>query len=344
MITAAKLGTGFAGVLMSAVLAATSATACPPHHHDHHHGQHHRLAVTGYAEEGTTPATVAASAAALHTLGVDGVNIDAAGDSVPMPDQGALLLLRQAHARHLKAEFLLGNYSEAIGDFDPQATHKLVSSAKNLAAVIAVVKRAVRTQGWDGVQIDLEAILGTDRPDLVVFLKELRTALPKEKPLTMAVTAFTDEQEFRDNGYDLTALGRVLDGVTLMAYDEHGPTWNGVGPIGGLPWQKQALAIVMAHIPARKIDLGVAGYGYTWPKTGTGEQVGDAQARSMVKADHARARWDARQGEWTATLHNGTVMWWSDKRSWPLREHLARRLHLHGMALWSLGLSDPVRR
>jgi spore germination protein YaaH len=320
-----------AGLTLLMIVGATPASACAP-----------ALPATGYAENGTAPARVNASAPALATLGVDGVNIDAAGDSVPLPDSDSLALLRQARQKHLRAEFLLGNYSDAIGDFDPDATTKLVSSPANRAAVIATVVKAIRTQGWDGVQIDLEAIKGSDRANLLVFLTELKKALPKHKTLSMAVTAFTDAQEYADNGYDLAGLGRILDQVALMAYDEHGPTWNGVGPIGGLPWQTAALRLVLAKIPADKLDLGVAGYGYTWPVTGTGDQVSDAQARQLVSNDHSVAHWDATQGEWTATLHNGTVMWWSDARSWPLRESLARRYHLHGMALWSLGLSDPI--
>jgi spore germination protein YaaH len=43
-----------------------------------------------------------------------------------------------------------------------------------------------------------------------------------------------------------------------------------------------------------------------------------------------------------ATLHDGTVVWWSDARTFALRRAYAAKLHLGGLALWSLGLSDPV--
>jgi len=128
-----------------------------------------------------------------------------------------------------------------------------------------------------------------------------------------------------------------------MAYDEHGPTWNGVGPIGGLPWQEACLQQLLTLVPAAKVDLGVAGYGYTWPTTGTGVSVGDAQARQMVADDGSSATWDSTQGEWTATLSDGTVLWWSDAKSWSLRVTLAQKYALHGMALWSLGLSEPLQ-
>ena len=87
------------------------------------------LAVTGYAESGgaTTAAEIDSSAPAMSTVGVDGVNINSAGSSVPAPDSTTITLLNKAHADNLRAEFLVGNYSSAIGDFDPTALHKLVS-------------------------------------------------------------------------------------------------------------------------------------------------------------------------------------------------------------------------
>lgn len=300
------------------------------------------LPVTGYAEDGTATSVVDASAAALATVGVDGVNITSTGTSVPAPGSGDLKLLNEARNKHLRAEFLVGNYSTAIGDFDSTAAHDLLSSKTNTSRVVASLVSAVTKQGWDGVTVDLEAINGQDRAGLVSFVTALKKAMPQGKTVSLDVTAFTSAQEYLDNGYDLAALGAVLDRVALMAYDEHGPTWNGVGPIGGLPWQRQCLDVLLTQVPAAKVDLGVAGYGYTWPTQGTGVQVSDSQARAMVKADGSTATWNATQGEWTATLHDGTVMWWSDATSWPLRVSLAQSYKLHGLALWSLGLSDPL--
>jgi spore germination protein YaaH len=318
-------------VVAGTTLFAHSATAAPT------------LAVTGYAEEGTANGVIDASAAAMATVGVDGININSAGTGAPAPDAGALTLLAKAHADHLRAEFLVGNYSASIGDFDPTALDRLVSSPNNINSVVATVVNAVNAQGWDGVTIDFESILAKDAQGLVAFSTALKHPMPAGKTVGIDVTAFETAAEYPANGYNLSALGAAVDRVALMAYDEHGPTWNGTGPIGGLPWQETCLQQLLAKVPAAKIDLGVAGYGYTWPKTGTGVQVGDAQARQMVSADGSTATWDGTQGEWTATLKNGTVMWWSDAKSWPLRATLAQKYAVHGMALWSLGLSDPLK-
>lgn len=302
------------------------------------------LAVTGYAESGgaTTAAEINASAPAMSTVGVDGVNINSAGTSVPAPDSTTITLLNKAHADNLRAEFLVGNYSDSIGDFDPTALHKLVSSSSNIKKVVSSLVGDVNSQGWDGITVDFESIESQDAQGLVNFVTALKVAMPAGKPVSVDVTAFPDAADYPANGYNLTALGNAADYIALMAYDEHGPTWNGVGPIGGLPWQESCLQQILADVPADKVDLGVAGYGYTWPTTGTGVQVGDAQARQMVANDGSTATWNSTQGEWTATLKNGTVLWWSDAKSWPLRVTLAQKYGLHGMALWALDLSDPI--
>ena len=320
------------GVVVATTSLASPASAAPA------------LAVTGYAESGgaTTSAEIDASAPAMTTVGVDGVNISSAGNSVPAPDSTTITLLNKARADNLRAEFLVGNYSDAIGDFDPTALHNLVSSTTNINNVVSSLIGDVNSQGWDGITVDFESIQSQDAQGLVNFVTALKAAMPSGKTVSVDVTAFPDAADYPANGYNLTALGNAADRIALMAYDEHGPTWNGVGPIGGLPWQESCLQQILADVPADKVDLGVAGYGYTWPTTGTGVQVSDAQARQMVQSDGSTATWDSTQGEWTATLKNGTVMWWSDAKSWPLRVTLAQKYGLHGMALWALDLSDPI--
>ena len=297
------------------------------------------LAVTGYAENGTPASVISASAPGLRTLGADGVNITANGRNVGAPDAGTKQLLATAHRSGLRAELLVGNYSEDLGDFDQAAAHRLLTGAANRRRV---ERRLVTfaAQGWDGIHLDFESLTGDDRKGLTAFTTELRKALPRKVSLSMAVMAGSDRAEYRSLGYDLAGLAPALNRVVLMAYDQHGPTWSGPGPVGGLPWVRRTLKALLAQVPAAKVDLGVAGYGYTWPATGTGRQVSDAEARALAR--NGRPVWDAVQGEWHATL-GGDELWWSDACSLQARRRLAAGLGLHGLAVWSLGLSDPVR-
>lgn len=299
--------------------------------------------VLAYQEEGDSTSLIAASAGALEQVGVDGVNIASNGASVGRPDSDATAQLAAAHARGKTAEVLIGNFSESIGDFDEAAAYKLLSSSANIKAVVNTMKSAVNSQGWDGVAIDLESMQSRDTAGLLNFATALKAAIPG-KTVSIAVTCFTSAQEFANNGYNLSALGQIVDRLVLMAYDEHGFGDSGPGPIGALSWQSTGLDIVLGQMNGNngKVILGEAGYGYRWYRdwsSGHVDQVSDAQARSLAGS---KAAWDAGAHEWHATLSDGSVMWWADAKSLADRQSLVTSRGVHGLAVWDLGLSDTI--
>ena len=199
----------------------------------------------------------------------------------------------------------------------------------------------MKTQGWNGVSVDLESLAPRDRSGLVAFVDALRAELPPTAGVTVCVSSFPTLADYAPNGYDLGGLAAAADQLVLMAYDEHGPWENAPGPVGADSWVRAGLRAVIRVVPAGKIDLGVAGYGYAW-RPHANVTLSDAGARRLVDRSGARARWVARVGEWTATLPDGSTVWWSDRRTLAARRRLAQRLGLHGLAVWSLALSDPI--
>ncbi|WP_445442905.1 glycosyl hydrolase family 18 protein [Clavibacter sp. km1a] len=299
--------------------------------------------VVGYAEGGSTPVSrLDASAAALTSVVVDGVNITSDGRSVGIPSAEAIAVLRQAHARGERVELLVGNYDEALGDFSPGISDALLGSTANVDRVVRQLAAEVAKRGWDGVTVDLESLTGAHPAGLTRLVSGLKAALGSARSVSVCLMATTGD--YRPLGYDLAALGRAADHVVLMAYDQHGPTWSGAGAVGGMPWVKAALKPVQKAVPAARIQLGIAGYGYTWPRTGEGRQLSDQGARDLVASQKAKAVWSVPQQEWHATLRDGTTVWWSDARSYDARVALAKQLRLGGVAVWSLGLSDPLTR
>jgi len=334
LVTASAVLTLLAGGLAQS--AASAAPAAAPVEQ-----QAAALASTGYVLGGASDALVARDAHGLATLGVASVSLARDGASVSAPDDDLTRLLGTAHTNGLRAELLLSNYSNRLGDFDPKAAAKLLRDPAHVQAVAAQLASYVATQGWDGIQIDLESMAKRDAEGLLMLVNELQTRMAPEKSVSIAVMASTNPQEYVARGYRLAELGAAVDTLALMTYDQHGP-WSGPGPIGALSWQRRAVGLVTASVPAAKVDLGVAGYGYTWPRGRDGRTVSAAQARKLVARDGARARWKKGPGEWTARLSDGTRMWWSDGRSYALRLGLATELGLHGLALWRLGSADPL--
>jgi spore germination protein len=291
--------------------------------------------VTGYALAGSaTPSDVTRDGDLVDVVGVDGVSL-LGPRRVSALDADAAALRRAAAAAHRRAILLVSNYDNRIGDFNERRAHRMLSRARNRAAVVRALVR--RSAGFGGIQVDLESLRARDRRGLTRFTKALRRALPRGKAVSMAFMASGNAAGYAARGYDLSRLSRVLDVAVLMTYDQHGP-WSGPGPIAALPWVRRELGYVLTRVPRAKVDLGAAAYGYRWG--GGAPELTVPQSRAVAGS---RAQWDATDGEWHASLPGGRTLWWDDARSVELRRRLAASEHLHGLAVWQLGSSGSLR-
>ncbi|HVY08609.1 MAG TPA: glycosyl hydrolase family 18 protein [Mycobacteriales bacterium] len=320
---------GVTGLSLAALPAAVAGrSAAPPA----------RVLITGFHEAGDANGLITRSAAALTTVGVDGVSITRTGGGVHEPDAAAVRAEHVAQQHGLRAEFLVSNWA---GGFSPGLAHRLLSSPRNIDRVAAKLAQYVEDQNWDGVSIDLESLHNRDASGLVSFLQALRSDLAAGRTLSICISNSITSAEYRHRGYDLAGVAATVDRIILMAYDQHGPWEHKPGPVGALAWQRKGLNVMRLDVPAAQIDLGQAGYGYAWRPNGT-HSVSDARARQLVAQDHATAHWRSQVGEWTAHLSDGTTIWWADARSLQLRLDLARARGLHGIAVWDLAESDPI--
>jgi spore germination protein len=297
------------------------------------------IAVTAYQTSDAKAALITRSAAAIDTVGVDGVDVRNDGASVSAPDAGDRRQLARAHHLHLAAQLLVSNWSDRVEDFAEPVAHRLLADPRHRAAVARSLAADVTDGGFDGISVDLEALHKRDAAGLTAFVRRLRELLPPRASLTVCTYALTSPGAYLRNGYQLAKLAATTDRIVVMTYDQHGPWEQHPGPVGALRWQRRSIAAATHFVPARQLDLGVAGYGYAWRPSGAVQTLSDRRARTL--AGNA-ARFDRAAGEWTATLPDGSVVWWSDHRSYVLRVALARNLGMHGVAVWDLQLADPL--
>jgi len=295
------------------------------------------LAFTAFQGEWSEPATMDASADAISVLAVDGLNFLPDGAGLTESTDAQRALLDHAHKNGLKAELMVGNFDATLGDFNEQLAYDTLSDDGARAAVVDELGTIVETQGWDGVSIDLESLEGRDTELLSAFSTELRTRLGSAPSISIALMVAPDAATYVTMGYDFGVLTEGIDRFVLMAYDEHGPWEDVPGPVGSLDWQRAGLESLLEGVPAEQVELGVAGYGYGWGRSGDG-QLSVAKARELAPD----ATFDEAAGEWTATLADGTELWFSDIRSFKLRVALAKEYDLAGVALWSLEQSDAI--
>jgi spore germination protein YaaH len=261
---------------------------------------------------------------------------------VSAPHAAVLGQLARAHADGLPAVLLVGNWSQAVGDFSERVAYRTLRSPAAVASAASSLAGYVVAQGWNGVSVDLESLRPRDRLGLTQFVRALRADLPPGASLTVCVQNSTSLSGYAASGYDLAALAAGSDQIVLMSYDDHGPWENTPGPIGPLRWQRAGVRALERVVPADRVFLGVANYGYAW-RPHANRNLTVAGARKLVSRWHARARWVPSAGEWTAKLRDGSILWWSDARSIARRVKLARSLGVHGIAVWSLGTGDPIR-
>lgn len=306
---------------------------------------HAGLSFTGFQSQGTEISTTDASADAISVLAIDGINFAGSDGSLVVQPQGvtavetsALELLFHAHERGLSSELMVGNFDNELGDFSAELVDEALSMTGK-PVVIDEVVRLVDEQGWDGVSIDIEAIDSELANTVTLFARDLSEALPADKSLSIALPLKDSTAAYLDAGFDLEGLAPYIDRFILMAYDQHGPWEDIPGPLAQLDWQRAGLDALLESVDPENVELAIAGYGYAWGPSGSAGQLSVTDARELAGD---RANFDEAAGEWTATLEDGTEVWWSDIRSFRLRVAMAQDAGIGGVALWSLEQGDPI--
>jgi len=221
------------------------------------------------------------------------------------------------------------------------AQDRILVNASVRATAVHNLVNAVLQNHLDGVNIDFESIDGTDAQGLVDFVSAVHQALaPHGIATSVAVGPRTSSQlpvGDQSDAYSYAALGKVSDYVVLMTYDEHCPP-GGAGPIAGLPWVKNVVKYAESQMPASKILLGIAAYGYDWSQAGT-PTVTASQAIAQIDAGNVNLGWSQAQAEpyYTSGSHD---VWFEDSYSAAPKFTLVRNQHLGGIALWYLGAED----
>jgi spore germination protein YaaH len=296
---------------------------------------HEVLAFVNPGAEDLTTTALARDAASSSALAVTGAVLGSGGTLRDVPGTS---LLRLAQAHRARGLLVISDYSDALGDFDGPSATALLRSATGSARLRAAITRAVRSGGWDGVVLDLESLPAAAASGLVALSGGVKADLGRRE---VVVCVPATDQAVDGAGYDLPRLARAVDRVDWMAYDQH-TTSDPAGPVGGLPWVRSGLTWVLGRVPANKLLLGVAGYGYLWPARGTARELDATGLAALARTPGARTVRDAGQGEVTVHLPDGGSAWFSDAAAVAQRDRLAITERLAGVALWRVGSEDPA--
>lgn len=226
--------------------------------------------------------------------------------------------------------------------------HGVLSDPALRQRAIGNILRLVEAHGYDGVNIDFEALDNDDRPYLTRFMADLAAALrPRGKLVTQAIPA---KDKDRDTGwagpFDYAALAPHNDLILLMAYGYRTANSTVPGSTAPINWVEATVAYAVSQIPVQKLLLGVPWYGYDW-NTATGPPARSLrypQTMELASRFGAVPQYDeASQSPFLRYTQDGQEhqVWYEDQRSMIAKLELANKYGLAGVGGWRLGHEDP---
>ncbi|MEJ2678490.1 MAG: glycosyl hydrolase family 18 protein [Gemmatimonadota bacterium] len=252
-------------------------------------------------------------------------------------------------------------------NFNQEWLHQLLTNDAARQRVIRTLLELCRRNGFWGIQFDFEDLSINDRDAYSRFVKETAEALHAEKfKLSIAVVHRPDQLPgptayqawlFEDwrAGYDVDALGKSADFISVMTYSQH-TRRTPPGPNAGLPWVRDVVQYFLDHMPADKLSLGVPTVSQHWYTSYEPDRIQPEKARSysevisykraqaLIDRNNAEVVWSEQQEvPYTFYSRGGTFEWifLEDARSFAAKLGLVDDFHLRGISVWHLGVEDP---
>jgi len=244
-------------------------------------------------------------------------------------------------------------------------------SLRRLLADTAARSRATRTmvdlcrtEAYWGFQFDIENINVQDKQLFTAWYQDAARALHAVNcRISIAVVHRPEEfagplgyhrflyESWRE-AYDLAALAKAGDFISLMSYAQH-TRRTPPGPQAGLPWMRDVVDHFLKFMPPEKLSLGIPLWGEHWftrydnsiPERARSwsETVTWTWGSGLAERHGATLQWDSIQAvTWGNYANGGTFEWLflEDVRSFNAKLSLARDKRLRGFSAWVLGPED----
>ncbi len=192
-------------------------------------------------------------------------------------------------------------------------------------------------QGFDGVQVDFEAVARDDADHFFDFLKELKARLPG-KTLSVAVPARTEPMA---DAYDYSRIAPIVDRMIVMAYDEHWSS-SAPGPVASLPWCARVVGYAAGAIAQDKLVIGLPLYGRAWPDKRLARALRFRNVQDLVSEKNATTSYSSEQGASFEYSENVVVkVFYDNVRSLMEKLWLCRARNIDSVSFWRIGQGPP---
>lgn len=251
--------------------------------------------------------------------------------------------------------------------FDQDLLHELLGDSAARHRAVETLVRECERHGYRGFQIDFENLHVDDRRAFTRFYRKAAEALHEADCEISAAVVHRYERypgptkyhkwlfENWRGGYDLEALAKAGDFLSVMTYAQH-TRRTPPGPQAGTPWVKKVVEYFLERVPPEKLSLGIPLGSQHWytrheadlqPEKARSysESVSYRRALGLAERHGARIQWSEKHEVPYAFYANGGTYEWvflEDARSFAAKLEVVRQHDLRGFSAWVIGREDPA--
>jgi spore germination protein YaaH len=272
-----------------------------------------------------------------------------------MDDQGTIKskadpnYVTWAHGRGMQVWALFNN------SFEPDRTTEVLNDYETRLKMSQQLLSYARMYKLQGINIDFENVHTKDKANLVQFVREF-TPLAHDQGLVVSIDVTPkSNSEMWSAFLDRKSLGKIVDYMMVMTYDEHWASSPKAGSVASLPWVEQSVKRILEEdgVPARKLVLGIPLYTRIWVETKdeNGKLKVSSKAYGMETIDKLIAErklkpvFDEAAGQHYVEYEEDGArhrIWIEDETSIRARGELAKTYGLGGVATWQRGFQKPA--
>lgn len=220
-------------------------------------------------------------------------------------------------------------------------TSKMLSDYKSRETVINQIIKYIKQYNLDGINIDFEGMYEADKDNFSRLLIEIRPRLNEiGAVLSVDVTAPDGAPEW-SLCYDRYTIGKVVDYVMFMAYDQYGVSATKAGTTAGHNWVEANVKKFLGQeeVKAEKIILGIPFYTRVWKEINgnvISSVVNIGNVNNLIPSN-ATKTWDEDLQQYYVEYKKGGAtykIWVEDEKSIEAKLDLVSKYNLGGAAYW----------
>lgn len=256
--------------------------------------------------------------------------------------------VKWAHERGYQVWALFSN------GFEPDRTTEALATVESRFAMIQQLIAFAEIYDLQGINVDFENVYTKDKENLVQFIKEMTPILHEQGLVVSIDVTPKSNSEMWSVFLDRAALGKVVDYMMVMAYDEHWAASPKAGSVASLPWAENAITKIMNEdgVPASKLVLSMPLYTRIWSETKdesgevkvSSKAVGMEAVKSIISEKKLKPVFDEAAGQnYVEYTEDGVHkrIWIEDEVSMKARVEIVRKYDLAGVATWQRTFQTP---